>query len=82
MALQAYTIDGDAFLLQAHGKIVEGCGLGLVAELHAIVIQIEHGIRIGTMGPDEGGVDEILTDGLCPHAVLPQGIALRIRTDD
>ena len=82
MALQAHAVDGDALLLQAHGEIIEGCSLSLVAELHAIVIEIEHGIGVSTMGPDERGVDELLADSLCPHTVLPQGIAFRIGTDN
>ena len=35
------------------------------------------------MGPDKGRVDEfVTTNGLRPHAVLAQGITLRVATDD
>ena len=81
VTLQADAMNGNARLLQASGKIVECLCLGFSLELHAVVIEVEHGVGISTVGIDESRVDEVLADSQRPNT-LPQFIGIGICSDD
>ena len=54
VALQSHAVDGHATLLEPACQVEECSGLGRVAELTVVVVEVEFDVGIGLSGPHEG----------------------------
>ena len=73
-------MDGDALLFQTDSQVIECQRLGLALQLYTIVVEVEDGIRIGTVSIDKSRVYIVIANGTLPHALLTQVIAIGIAT--
>ena len=81
VALKAHAVERNIPTLKVLGQVVESHGFRLALMFNTIVVQVEHSVRVGTVGIDEGRVDVVVADGTLPHG-LSQGVAIGIGADD